>query len=436
MSLMQRLLGRAALTPAPARVEPAPPAAGPVAMSASVVGVNGRGWTDQAGWTTLGGRSRVRTLPPVSPVGAQRHAIIFACCSNIAGDLSKVPVEVCQRQPDGRLTKVLLHPLTYLLNIEAAPGVAASVARQALTYAFALRGNGFAYAPRDGGGEVMMIEPVRGQLPAILRNGRDRFYDFEDGAEQRQRVPHRAMVHLRYLAEDGWTGRSPIEVAAESVGIALAGQEAAARNASGAQLRGLIQLPDDFVDDEAHEREAKRIAEALRNPELEGYPVVRSGSKFEKLDLSASDQQLLEGRKFDATLLCAIYRMPPSKVQQKEHGVKANVEQEAMDYLQDCLSHWGSLVEDQLAISLLTPGERESGLCLRHNFDELLRPTRRELGEVAVRETGGPVRTINEGRRILNLDPLPDGDRMYPPTNQNGTEDKGGDSEKDKEQGK
>ncbi|SNT29084.1 hypothetical protein SAMN05421763_1097 [[Luteovulum] sphaeroides subsp. megalophilum] len=79
--------------------------------------------------------------------------------------------------------------------------------------------------PGHGAGELELIDLVRQSGCSVLRAGRDRFYDFEDGAGLRRRAPARAMIHLRYMAEDGWTGRSPLEVAAESVGLALAGQE-------------------------------------------------------------------------------------------------------------------------------------------------------------------------------------------------------------------
>ena len=38
-------------------------------------------------------------------------------------------------------------------------------------------------------------------------------------AGMRRRVSSRLMVHLRHMSKDGWTGRSPIEVAAESMGL-------------------------------------------------------------------------------------------------------------------------------------------------------------------------------------------------------------------------
>lgn len=423
MSLIDRLFGRGPAGAAPMpRIEPAPPAA----MAAETSGTLApQPWMTEVGWRDIGGRSRVKTLPPVNPTAAQRHATVFACCSVIAGDLSKVPLHLYQRDARGREARVREHALNYLLNVESVPGVAACVTRLSLIYAFALRGNAFAYAPRDGAGEVTLVETVRGQQPMILAAGRDRFYDFEDGEGVRRRVPHRHMVHLRYLAEDGWTGRSPIEVAAESVGIALAGQEAAARTSSGAWVRAVIKMADTFDDDEEYQRRARRIADSLRNPEMEGFPVMGSDDGVEKLDLSASDQQLLESRKFDALQLCAIYRMPPSKVQSLEHGVKANVEQQAIDYLTDCLLHWGTAVEGQLGLSLLTPGEREAGLFLRHDFDALLRTTTKERYEAHARAVGGPWKTVNESRVQEGLDEIEGGDVLYPPPNQNGTERQG-----------
>lgn len=424
MSLIDRLIRR----PAAAGRRADPPMTRQATAAATVESPS------QWGGFVVGGgfgRSRVRSLPPVSPLTAQRHATVFACCSVIAGDLSKVPLHLWQRSATGRDVRVREHALPYLLNVESVEGVAAAVTRQALIYAYALRGNGFAYAPRDGAGEPLMIEAVKGQQPSILTAGRARFYDFEDGAGARRRVPHRHMVHLRYLAEDGWTGRSPIEVASESVGIALAGQEAAARTASGAWVRAAIKLADDFQDDESRTLRARRLADTLRNPDIEGFPVLSKDDAIEKLDLSASDQQLLESRKFDTIQICAIYRMPPAKVQSLEAGVRANVEQQAIDYLTDCLLHWGMMVEAQMGLALLTPAERAAGMFLRHDFDAILRPTTKERYDAHARAVGGPFKTPNEARADEGMAPTEGGDRLYPPPNQNGTENakKDGDQE-------
>lgn len=426
MSVLSRIFGAMpAETPAAARVEPVVSAV--AADTATPQTPKGIGWITDAGW---GGQSRVKSLPRVTSTLAQRHATVFSCCNVIAGDLSKIPLKLYQRGKDGIEQRVRDHPAAYLMNVESAPGVPAVVTRFAMTYIFALRGNAHAFAPRDGGGDLELIEALLPDTVSILKNGRNRFYDFEDGAGVRRVVAHRAMVHLRYMALDGWTGRSPLEVAAESVGLALAGQEAAARMASGTVLKAYIKMEDTFTDDEAYRRNGRRIRAAIDDPEHNGIPILGANDAIQRLDLSAADQELLATRRFDREQLMGIYRVPPPKLGVLEYGVKANAEQAAIDYLTDCLLHWGKQCEDQFALSLLTERERRAGMFFRHDFDTLLRPTTKERYEALGKAVGGPFITANEARRKEGYTPMAEGNMLYPPPNMT-REDKGGKGEAD-----
>ncbi|MBL3580613.1 phage portal protein [Rhodovulum visakhapatnamense] len=406
-----------ATAPAPRREPP---------VTAAMAAVEPSGTRDPAPWfgdLWAGGQSRVRSLPVVTPLAAQRHATVFACCNVIAGDLAKVPLRLYQRMGPSRAEPVVEHAATYLLNTESAPGVAARVARFALVYAFALRGRAYAFAPRDGAGELTLLDVIRPDLCAELRDGRARFYAFEDGAGVQRRAPSRAMVHLRYMAEDGWTGRSPLQVAAESVGLALAGQEAAARAASGVQMRAVLKMEDVYEDDEAWHRNARRVRNALIDPEANGIPIIGATDDIKSLDLSAADQQLLESRKFDREQIAAIYRVPPSKLQMLEHGVKANGQQQAIDYKTDCLLHWGGFVEAQLALGVLTEAERRAGLFFRHDYDALMQATTKERYDALKAAVGGPFLTANEARAEDGRAPVDGGERLNPAANMTRKED-------------
>lgn len=383
------------------------------------------------GWGSLGAPSPVRGLPRVTPETAAHHATVFACCNNIAGDLAKVPLKLWQRQGDGQDVRVREHAAGDLLNGEAAPGVPAKLVRFAAVYAYTLRGNGHIYGPRDGGGELMRLDIVRQGNVSMLRDGLERFYQFEDGAGVQRRVPARAMVHLRYMAEDGWTGRSPIQVAAESVGIALAGQRAAARNAAGGTTKGVIKLGDNYEGEEQRVRNARRIKDAMQDPGSDGWIAVNPDEDVKALDISAADQELLSSRKFDREMLAGIYRMPPSKLQMLEYGVKANGEQQAIDYLTDCLLHWSALVEAQLDVALLTRAEREAGLFLRHDFGALLQPTVKEQYEALNRAVGGPFMLPNEARAKIGAPPVAEGATLNPAPNMTRAEAPGRDTEGD-----
>ena len=412
MVLGMEITRAGASVPSQARVEP------PV-MAAAAAETSGTAtpqpWMTEIGW---GGGAKISAkLPRVTPQRAEQHGTVFACCNNIAGDLAKVPLKLWQRQADGQEVRVREHSANYLLNVEASPGVPAKIMRFALVYAWALRGNGYAFGPRDGAGELEMIELVDQDACTLLKAGRDRFYDFTDGAGLTRRVASRSMVHLRYMALDGWAGRSPLQVAAETVGLAFAGQESAARSVSGAHAKAFMKLGDHYEDDEARTRNARRLKEHLTNPQSDGIPVLGPDDDIKSLDLTAADQELLASRKFDREQLAAIYRMPPSKLQMLEYGVKANGEQQAIDYLTDCLFHWSGMAEQTMAMAVLTRREREQGLFLRHDFDALLQPTIKERNEALSKAIGGPFQTPNEGRKKIGLPPVEGGDKLNPAPN-------------------
>jgi HK97 family phage portal protein len=423
MNLLSRIFG--ADTQTSARVEPP--------LMASEEQTTGtakpESWIREFGW---GPQSRVKSLPRVSALIAQKHATVTACCSVLAGDISKVPLLLKRRKADGEEEVIRDHPLAYLMNVESSDGVPASVLRFTLAYAFTLRGNAFAYAPRDGSGELTMVDLIKQDRPTILRNGRQRFYDFEDGARIHRRVASRSMAHLRYMSEDGWMGRSPIEVAAETMGLALAHQEAAARTASGITLKAKAVLKEEFEDDESRRRRAEGIKQALvSGSDTTGVAILSEGEELESLDLSASDQQLLESQKFDVGQIRSLYRVPAFKLQDAEHGVKANSEQGAIDYRTDALLHWGGFIETGLALALLTRGERESGFFLEHDFTALMRPTIKDQYDAMAKAVGGPFMTANHAQKRLGL-PItngPDDNKLNPAPNMTRDKEKSGEKE-------
>lgn len=417
MSIIARLMGRSAAA-APSAAMPAvrsePALRSPRAMSGAVDDPATAYMFGSRGW---GGGSRVRSLPPATPTTAQRHATVFACCNIIAGDSAKLPLKIMQTDRKGKTVEVREHPASYLLNVEASPGVPAMVARFTLGYSFALRGQAYGFCPRDGGGELMMLEALTADQVSVIKVGRDRLYSFTDAGDvARVAVPSRIMANLRYMAEDGWTGRSPIQVAEETVGLALAGQEAAARNASGAVLRGYIKLDDYFEDDEAQRRSQRAVRDALNDPEANGIPIISQG-EVKSLEMSAADRELIDQRKLDREQLASMWRMPPFKLGILDNGVKANGEQQAIDYRSDCLSHWCGFIEAQLGQTVLTEAERRAGMYLIHDYEELLTPTTREKYAALREAVGGPFMLWSEARARADLPELTDGEAPYPPPN-------------------
>ncbi|MBL4808269.1 MAG: phage portal protein [Rhodobacteraceae bacterium] len=407
MSFISKVLGRDGARLA--RIEP------------TMTAAETSGVTKPNGWFADFGNasgSRVKTLPYVSTETAMRHGTVAACCDIIAGDLAKIGLHVYEKDSNGNRKRIDDHPAGWLLNKESSSGVAAVTLRHAMAHGFVLRGNGYGYAPRDGGGQLIMIDHVYHTGLQMLQNGRAHFYDFTDADGVHRRVPSRSMVHVRYASRDGWIGRSPIMESAETLGIALAGQEAAARGVSGAALKAYVTSgPDSWVNEDTAIQQVRAIKEVIQDPTNNGIPIMPVGAEIKKLDLSPADMQLLETRRFDRQQILATYRMPPSKVSIDDAGIKAGVEQQAINYLTDCLLHWATQFERQLEISLLTEAERRAGFTLRHNLDSLLRATAKERNDSLKSAVGGPFMTANEARKTLGHGPVDEGATLYPPSN-------------------
>ena len=192
MSVLDFLRPKQAIADVPERIEPviAEPVVAAADTPTPLVPFQ------QIHWPASGAGSRVKSLPPVSPVIAQKHATVYTCCNVISGDLAKVPLDVWQRDSEGKESRVRQHDAVYLLNVESSPKVAAITMRFALNYAFTLRGTAYGYSPRDGGGalknHLQFAGHVGGEIGPLLFqiSAQRRHQKFATDHHHRHRRPH------------------------------------------------------------------------------------------------------------------------------------------------------------------------------------------------------------------------------------------------------
>jgi phage portal protein BeeE len=182
-------------------------------------------------------------------------------------------------------------------------------------------------------------------------------------------------------------------------------------------------MEDNFDGEEKLVRGITRIREMLSDPESQGWPILGPTDEVATLDMSAADQELLASRKFDREQLAALYRMPPSKLQMLEFGVKANGQQQSIDYKTDCLTHWGKPVEDYMEVGLLTRSEREKGLHLVHDYDALMEATMAERYEAYSKAIGGPWMPAAHAQDAEGITRTAGSDQLYPPSNMTRVDD-------------
>ena len=245
-------------------------------------------------------------------------------------------------------------------------------------------------------------------------------------------VPRGDIWHLRGLSSDGLMGMSPIDLARESLGMALAAQDYGARFfANDAKpTGGWIEFPGTFKDTEAKKIFRESYQQAQSGANRGKVMVLENGMKFHEVGVTNKDAQFLELRKFQITDIARLFRVPPHMIADLERATFSNIEQQSLEFVMHTMTPWAERWEASIESELLFDGD---DLEVEFDFANLMR------GDAASRSTyyqsgiqNGWL-TRNEARIAENLNPLAGLDHPLRPLNM-AEEGAGGDVDAEVEQ--
>lgn len=228
--------------------------------------------------------------------------------------------------------------------------------RQMLMAHLLLRGNAYCEIIDNARGEITALLPLHPDMVKIeqLPSG-DYRYRVTDGNGQQRPLQRGQVWHLRGLSSNGITGLSVIECARESMGLGLSAQAYGARFfANDARPGGgWIEVPGNFADKNAREvfRESVQAAQAASNRGK--IMVLDRGMQYHDVALTNQDAQFLETRKFQLNEIARWFGIPPHKLGDLDRSTNNNIEQQALEYISDCLLYWTELWEAAIEGELL-----------------------------------------------------------------------------------
>ena len=159
---------------------------------------------------------------------AMATSAVYACVRVLSETIASLPLHVYRRTGQGK-EKAIEHNLYYLLHDEPNPEMTSFVFRETLMGHLLLWGNAYAQIIRDGRGRVIGLYPL---LPDRMEVGRtkegDLYYRYlNEGREYLLR--REEVLHVPGLSFDGLVGCSPIAMAKNAIGMALATEEYGSR---------------------------------------------------------------------------------------------------------------------------------------------------------------------------------------------------------------
>jgi HK97 family phage portal protein len=356
----------------------------------------------------------------VTAENALTVSAVYASVNRIATDLAALAYHLHRRRPDKGADLASEDPRYQFAALEWNEEQGAFPARQTMVAHALLAGDGYASIERDpfdGSAVRLWLMDPRRTRPDRTRptktNPRGQLFYFEEGNPRAFFASD--IIHIHPLGWDGLTGKSPIALHREGIGLARAAQGAAgAFFANGSKPGGVLKYPGELSDTAKASLRAswERIHGGAEN--AGAVAILEEGMAYESITLSPEDAQYIETRKFEAAEIARIFAVPPHKI-----GLEPIGDPEAgnLEYLSAVVLPWAEQIEQEWTRKLVFKDERAT-LYFEHSLTSYLRgnSAARSAFYRTLFDLG--VMSPNQIAAAENLEPIgPAGDRRYLPVN-------------------
>ena len=358
------------------------------------------------GGSTSGKRVNERT--------SMQMTAVYSCVRILSEAVAGLPLHLYQYTDNGSKEKAVEHPLYFLLHDEPNPEMTSFVFRETLMTHLLLWGNAYAQIIRNGKGEIMALYPLMPDRMTVDRDEKGRlYYEYIVSSDDAPtikgstvKLPPSEVLHIPGLGFDGLVGYSPIAMAKNAIGMAIACEEYGAKFfANGAQPSGVLEHPGTIKDPSRVRESWTQTFGGSQNANK--VAVLEEGMKYTPISISPEQAQFLETRKFQINEIARIFRVPPHMVGDLEKSSFSNIEQQSLEFVKYTLDPWVSRWEQSIVRSLLTPEEKKQYF-VKFNVDGLLRGDyQSRMNGYAIGRQNGWM-SANDIRELENLDRIPE----------------------------
>ena len=350
----------------------------------------------------------------VTERSAMQMTAVYCYVRILSEAVASLPLQFYRYTDDGGKEKAVEHPLYFWLHDEPNPEMTSFIFRETLMTHLLLWGNAYSQIIRNGKGEVIALYPLMPDRMNVERDSKGQlYYEYTVSMDDAPTVkgstvilPPSEVLHIPGLGFDGLVGYSPIAMAKNAIGMAIACEEYGAKFfANGAQPSGVLEHPGTLKD-------PSRVRESWQSTfggshNANKVAVLEEGMKYTPISISPEQAQFLETRKFQINEIARIFRVPPHMVGDLEKSSFSNIEQQSLEFVKYTLDPWVSRWEQSMARSLLTPEEKKQYF-MKFNVDGLLRGDyQSRMNGYAVGRQNGWM-SANDIRELENLDRIPE----------------------------
>lgn len=242
---------------------------------------------------------------PVNEHNAMQMTAVYSCVRILSEAVAGLPIHLYQYTGSGGKEKALDHPLYFLLHDEPNPEMTSFVFRETLMTHLLLWGNAYAQVVRNARGEVIALYPLMPNRMSVDRSATgELYYTYNRSSDEpptlmdsQVRLKASEVLHIPGLGFDGLIGYSPIAMAKNAIGMAIACEEYGAKFfANGAAPSGVLEHPGTIKDPQKVKESWNAAYQGSANANR--VAVLEEGMKYQPIGISPEQAQFLETRKF------------------------------------------------------------------------------------------------------------------------------------------
>lgn len=288
---------------------------------------------------------------------AMQTTAVYACVRILAETIASLPLHTYMNTESGK-EKARDHPIYHLLSDSPNPEMTSFVFRETLMGHLLLWGNSYSQIIRNGHGKVVALYPLLPDKMKVERSENGEIYYLYTREGKEYLLRNTEVLHIPGLGFDGLIGYSPIAMAKNAIGMALATEEYGAKFFSnGANPGGVLEHPGVVKDPHRIRDSWNQVYQGTSNAHR--VAVLEEGMKFSPIGIPPEQAQFLETRKYQTEEICRIFRVPPHLVGDLERATFSNIEHQSISFVVHTIRPWLVRIEQSINKALFTEKEKE-----------------------------------------------------------------------------
>lgn len=364
-----------------------------------------------------GEEARINDNLKITADSTMSFSAVFACNRVLSETLASCPIMLYEKDNDGNRKQItdaaeygVLH---YAPNAEMTPSQFKEFGMSNIN----LGGNMIAQKVFNMHGELLELRPIAWDRVRIdIDKTTGRLLYFIDGKQEPKTRDE--ILHIPGLTLDGYIGITPLTYAALTIDIGLS-QDKFESNFyhNRASTSGIFQYPNE-LGDEAFQRLKKDITKNYTGLSNAGVPMIlEGGGQFKEITMKLTDAQFIESKRFRIEDVCRMFRVPLHLVQDLTRATNNNIEHQSLEFIMYTMLPWFKRWEENLNLQLLSKESKRKNRYFEFNISGLLRGDIKSRYEAYAQGRQWGWLSVNDIRRLENMNPIENGDRYLEPLN-------------------